>query len=146
IEEKRDAIVELIRTESGSSAIKANVEVSIALAALRESATFPSRAHGGIHPSNTSGKTNLGFREPLAVAGVLRPWNFPVALSLRPVAPALALGNAVVLNPASDPPLSGGLLLAKIFDSAGLPAGALNVVVGSGSEIGDHFVESPVPS
>lgn len=146
IDENRGAIVELLRTESGSSAIKANVEVSIALAAIREAATFPSRVHGGIHSSNTPGKTNLVFREPLGVVGVISPWNFPLGLSMRSVAPALAVGNTVVLKPASDTPLSGGLLLAKIFEAAGLPAGALGVVVGSGSEIGDHFVESPVPS
>src|SRR5699024_7425182 len=138
IEEKRDAIVELIRTESGSSAIQANVEVAIALAPLRDSATFHSRLHGGRPPSDTAGQPNLVLREPLGVVGVISPWSFPFALSMRSVAPALALGNTVVLKPASDTPLSGGLLLAKIFESAGLPAGALNVVVGSGSEIGDH--------
>ena len=65
---------------------------------------------------------------------------------MRSVAPALGCGNAVVLKPASDTPLTGGLLLAKIFEAAGLPEGVLNVVVGAGSEIGDHFVESPVPA
>ena len=64
---------------------------------------------------------------------------------MRSVAPALGCGNAVVLKPASDTPLTGGLLLAKIFEAAGLPKGVLNVVVGAGSEIGDYFVEHPVP-
>ncbi|BBI64839.1 hypothetical protein HSBAA_61450 [Vreelandella sulfidaeris] len=59
--------------------------------------------------------------------------------------PALALGNAVVVKPASDTPVTGGLLLAKIFEEAGLPAGLLSVVVGAGSEIGDAFVEHRVP-
>uniref|UniRef100_UPI0027BA5E2B aldehyde dehydrogenase family protein n=1 Tax=Pseudomonas sp. TaxID=306 RepID=UPI0027BA5E2B len=59
---------------------------------------------------------------------------------------ALALGNAVVVKPASDTPVCGGLLLARIFEEAGLPAGVLSVVVGAGSDIGDAFVEHPVPA
>ncbi|MGL1255134.1 aldehyde dehydrogenase family protein, partial [Vibrio parahaemolyticus] len=57
----------------------------------------------------------------------------------------LAVGNAVVVKPSSDTPVTGGLLLAKIFEEAGLPAGLLSVIVGAGSEIGDTFVSHPVP-
>jgi len=78
--------------------------------------------------------------------GIISPWNFPLHLSARSVAPALALGNTVVVKPASDTPITGGFLLARLFEEAGLPAGALSVVVGAGSEIGDAFVEHPVPS
>ncbi|MFP3334309.1 aldehyde dehydrogenase family protein, partial [Pseudomonas sp. SIMBA_064] len=73
-------------------------------------------------------------------------WNFPLHLTQRSIAPALALGNAVVVKPASDTPVCGGLLLARIFEEAGLPAGVLSVVVGAGSEIGDAFVEHELPS
>jgi hypothetical protein len=59
------------------------------------------------------------------------------------VAPALAVGNSVVLKPASDTPITGGLLLAKIYEEAGLPPGVLSVVIGAGSEIGDAFVRHP---
>ncbi|HZK04441.1 MAG TPA: aldehyde dehydrogenase family protein [Actinomycetaceae bacterium] len=145
-EAHRQEIVELLVAEGGSSVIKANVEVGLAVDSTREAATFPSRVHGRISPSNTPGKQNLVFREPVGVVGVISPWNFPLALSERSVAPALALGNAVVLKPASDTPFSGGLLIAKVFEEAGLPEGVLNVVIGSGSEIGDNFVESEVPS
>lgn len=145
IEENRAAVVQLIRAESGSSVIKGNVEANLAIGSLREAATFPTRITGQILPSNTPGKTNFVFREPLGVVGVISPWNFPFTLSMRSVAPALGCGNAVVLKPASDTPLTGGLLLATIFEAAGLPAGVLNVVVGAGSEIGDHFVEHRIP-
>lgn len=145
IEEHRDNIVNLIRQESGSSALKANIEVEIALSSIRESATFPTRIHGKIMPSNSPGKTNYVFREPLGVVGVISPWNFPFALSMRSVAPALACGNGVVLKPASDTPIVGGTLLAHLFEAAGLPTGLLNVVVGAGSEIGDYFVEHHTP-
>ena len=145
IEDSRTAIVELIRAESGSTAIKANIETGLAIGSLREAATFPTRITGQILPSNTPGKANYVFREALGVVGVISPWNFPFALSMRSVAPALGCGNTVVLKPASDTPLTGGLLLGKIFEAAGLPEGALNIVVGAGSEIGDHFVEHPAP-
>ncbi|RBP67816.1 aldehyde dehydrogenase (NAD+) [Brevibacterium sanguinis] len=146
IEAHRGEIVELLKTESGSSELKANVEIDITIGATREAATFPTRVHGRIAPSNSPGKENRVYREPVGVVGVISPWNFPLTLSQRSVAPALALGNAVVLKPASDTPISGGLLLARVFEEAGLPAGVLNVVPGSGSEIGDHFVEHPIPS
>lgn len=146
MEEHFEELVELLSAESGSSATKAKIEVGGTIAATREAATFPSRVHGKIMPSNTPGKENRVYREPVGVVGVISPWNFPMLLSQRSVAPALALGNAVVLKPASDTPLTGGLVLAKIFEEAGLPAGVLNVVPGAGSEIGDHFVLSGVPS
>lgn len=146
IEENREGIVELLRVESGSTVLKANIEVSLAVAATREAATFPTRVHGRISASNIPGKENRVYREPVGIVGVISPWNFPLILSQRSVAPALALGNAVVLKPASDTPISGGLLLAKVFEEAGLPAGVLSVVPGAGSEIGDHFVEHAAPS
>jgi aldehyde dehydrogenase (NAD+) len=77
--------------------------------------------------------------------GVISPWNWPLQLSVRSVAPALAVGNAVLLKPASDTPVTGGLLVAKIFEEAGLPPAVLSVVIGAGSEIGDAFVRHPVP-
>ena len=86
------------------------------------------------------------YRKALGVIGVISPWNFPFHLSMRSVITALALGNTVVLKPASDTPVTGGTLLAKLFEEAGFPAGTLNVVVGAGSEIGDYFVEHKIPS
>jgi aldehyde dehydrogenase (NAD+) len=81
----------------------------------------------------------------LGVIGVISPWNFPLILSVRSVVPAIALGNTVVVKPASDAPVSGALLIARLFEEAGCPEGVLNAVVGSGSEIGDYFVDHPIP-
>lgn len=134
----------LIR-ESGSTLCKAQLELASARAIIRESATFPGRLEGRILTSNIPHQESRVYRLPLGVVGVISPWNFPLHLSMRSVAPALALGNAVVLKPASDTPVTGGLLLAKIFEEAGLPDGLLNVVTGAGSEIGDYFVEHPTP-
>lgn len=146
LERRRDEIMALLRIESGASAIKADIEVGSAIGITRESATFPTRAHGTIQASRFPGKENRVYREPRGVVGVISPWNFPLNLSMRSVSPALALGNAVVLKPASDTPISGGLIIAEVFQEAGLPDGLLSVVPGSGSEIGDYFVEHEVPS
>ena len=145
-DQRQDEIVDWLIKESGSTRIKAMVEFSSARAITLEAASFPNRVHGEIRPSNTPGKENFIYREPMGVIAVISPWNFPLHLTQRSIAPALALGNAVVLKPASDTPITGGLLLAKIFEEAGLPKGLLNVVVGSGSEIGDAMVTHHVPS
>jgi aldehyde dehydrogenase (NAD+) len=91
-------------------------------------------------------KANLEWASSHAIlVAVISPWNWPLHLSARSVAPALAVGNAVVIKPSSDTPVTGGLLLAKIFEEAGLPPGLLNVVVGTGEEIGEAFVSHPAP-
>ncbi|MGO1192896.1 MAG: aldehyde dehydrogenase family protein [Nesterenkonia sp.] len=145
LEERREEIVDWLVRESGSTTLKANIEVSLAHGITQESASFPTRVHGTIHPSNTENREMRVYRKPVGVVGVISPWNFPLHLSQRSVAPALALGNAVVIKPASDTPVTGGLLLARVFEEAGLPEGVLSVVVGAGSEIGDEFVSHPVP-
>lgn len=146
LDQRQDEIIDWLIKESGSTRVKAMVELSTARAITLEAATFPNRVHGEIRPSNTPGKENFIYREPIGVVAVISPWNFPLHLTQRSIAPALALGNAVVLKPASDTPVTGGLLFAKVFEEAGLPKGLLNVVVGSGSEIGDAIVEHKAPS
>ncbi|MDT3672761.1 MAG: aldehyde dehydrogenase family protein [Aromatoleum sp.] len=143
---RKDEIIDWLVRESGSTRIKAEVEWGSARAITQEAASLPGRAHGRILPSDVPGKESRVYRQPLGVVGVISPWNFPLHLSARSVAPALALGNAVVVKPASDTPVTGGLLLAHLFEEAGLPPGVLSVLVGAGSDIGDAFVEHPIPS
>jgi aldehyde dehydrogenase (NAD+) len=145
MEERREELVGWLIRESGSTRIKAEVEWQYAHAVTLEASTFPTRADGMILPVDIPGKEARVYRRPVGVVGMISPWNFPLHLSSRSVAPALALGNAVVIKPSSDTPVTGGLLLAKIYEEAGLHAGVLNVVVGSGSEIGDAFVKHPIP-
>lgn len=145
-DERKDEIINWLIRESGSTRIKAEIEWSSARAITQESANMPGRVHGHILPSDVPGKESRVYRMPLGVVGVISPWNFPLHLSARSVSPALALGNAVVIKPASDTPMTGGLLLAHIFEEAGLPAGVLSVLVGAGADIGDAFVEHPVPA
>jgi aldehyde dehydrogenase (NAD+) len=85
------------------------------------------------------------YRQPVGVVGLISPWNWPLHLTARSLGPALAVGNAVVVKPASDSPAAGGLLLAKMFEEADLPSDIMSVLVGAGSEIGDTFVVHETP-
>jgi aldehyde dehydrogenase (NAD+) len=139
-----EEIVSLMVAESGSTHSKAHAEIEqIAVSMMREASSFPFRAFGESMTSITRGKENLVKRQPAGIVSVISPWNFPLHLSMRAVAPALALGNAVVLKPSSDTPICGGLLLAKIFDQTSLPKGLLSVLPGSGGEIGYRVASHP---
>jgi len=145
-DERHDELIDWIIRESGSTRVKAEIELHAAKTITLEAASFPRRIHGRIVESDVPGKESRIYRKPLGVVGLISPWNFPFHLTQRSLAPAIALGNAVVIKPASDTPVTGGILLAKIFEEAGLPAGVLSVVVGEGLEIGKPFVQHPVPS
>jgi aldehyde dehydrogenase (NAD+) len=145
MDSRRAEIVDWLVHESGSTRIKAELEWRMARAVTLEAASFPSAAEGAMVAADVAGKESRIYRQPVGVVGMISPWNFPLHLSSRSVAPAIALGNAVVLKPASDTPVSGGLLLGKIYEEAGLPAGVLNVLIARGSTTGDAFVRHPVP-
>ncbi|MGP4069683.1 aldehyde dehydrogenase family protein [Halobacillus sp. B29] len=145
VKERKDEIIDWLVKEAGSTLVKAEVEYQAAVSIIKESSSFPTRMSGEILPSNTPGKENRVYRYPKGVIGVIGPWNFPFHLAMRSIAPAIATGNTVVAKPASESPVTAGLLIADLFEAAGFPAGVLNVVVGRGSEIGDAFVTHPVP-
>ncbi|MFB6072540.1 MAG: aldehyde dehydrogenase family protein [Halobacterium sp.] len=138
LKEHRDDVLELLAAESGSTTTKGYAEFYTAVGITGEAASFPMRMSGDHRDSTVDGKENLVVREPQGVVGVISPWNFPLNLSIRAVAPAIATGNSVVLKPATNTPVTGGLLVAKLFEAAGLPDGVLNVVTGHGSDIGDR--------
>lgn len=141
----RTLLVNWLIRESGSTRMKAEMEVGAVHASMLAAASFPGRVTGRILPVDVPGKESRVYREPLGVVGVISPWNWPMHLSNRSIGPALALGNAVVLKPADDTPVTGGLLLASIYEAAGLPPGLLNVVIGEIPDIGDAFTLHPVP-
>lgn len=145
LDARADEIRSWLVREAGSTQIKAGIELASARGIIMEAATFPSRVEGRILAAGIRNQESRVYRQALGVVAVISPWNFPFHLSMRSVAPALALGNAVVIKPASDTPVTGALLLVKVFEEAGLPPGVLNAVVGAGSEIGDFFVEHRVP-
>jgi len=145
IQVRQDEIIDWLILESGSTRFKAGLEVGAALSIIQESQKFPEQIKTEQLESKDPQRKSLVLRKPLGVIGVISPWNFPFHLSMRSVATAIACGNSVVLKPASDTPVTGGTLLGKLFEEAGLPAGVLNVISGAGSEIGDYFVEHPIP-
>jgi aldehyde dehydrogenase (NAD+) len=145
LQQRREEIVSWLVQESGSTLAKAYFEWDLAHLALLEAAAFPFHTDGRMLPASIRGKDSHIYRRPAGVVGVISPWNFPLHLTIRSVAPALAVGDAVVLKPSSDTPVTGGLLVARIFEEAGLPPEVLSVVVGSGREIGDAFVDHPIP-
>lgn len=138
-------ITDWITRESGGTRLKAEAEFQSTRWITLEAAAFPNRVEGRILASDEPGKESRAYRAPLGVIGVISPWNMPMYLSQRSVAPALALGNGVVVKPAPDTPVTGGLLIAKIFEEAGLPPGLLNIVNGPTDQIGDAFTLHPIP-
>ncbi|TWI50913.1 benzaldehyde dehydrogenase (NAD) [Pseudomonas duriflava] len=136
-----DEIVSWIIKESGSTRAKASVETSATIKALHESAGLPSHSQGEILPS-TPGRLSLARRRPLGVIGVISPFNFPLYLAIRAVAPALAVGNAVVLKPDPRTAVCGGFVIARLFELAGLPKGLLHVLPG-GAEAGEALTSDP---
>ncbi|MXR19864.1 aldehyde dehydrogenase family protein [Halobacterium bonnevillei] len=143
MQERSAEIVDLLAHEAGGSRIMGETSVQIASDQVAEAATLPRRMKGEHAQSNIPGKENIVEREPKGVVTVITPWNFPLNLTLRAVAPAIAAGNSVVLKPASNTPIVGGLLIAELFEDAGLPDGVLNVVTGHGSDIGDRVASHP---
>lgn len=131
-EENVDAIVEWLVRESGSTRLKAGFEAKVTIKALHEAAALPSRSVGEVLPSE-QGRLNLARRRPLGVVGVISPFNFPLYLAMRAVAPAIALGNAVVLKPDPRTAVCGGVVIARLFEQAGLPQGVLHMLPGDGA-------------
>ena len=108
---------------------------------LYQSSAMLTEPQGILLPSN-SGRISMARRVPHGVVGVISPFNFPLILSIRAVSPALATGNAVVLKPDLRTPVTGGFLIARIFQEAGLPAGLLHVLPG-GVEAGEALCTDP---
>lgn len=133
--EHQAEIIEWLVKESGSLQLKAGFEVDISIQVLKHCIGLPAADQGTLLPTS-QGKLSLARRVPLGVVGVISPFNFPLYLALRAVAPALALGNAVVLKPDERTAVCSGYAIARIFELAGLPQGLLHVLPG-GAEVGE---------
>jgi benzaldehyde dehydrogenase (NAD) len=129
--------------EAGSIGPKAGWELQATREQLSMSAALPMQPTGQIFPSSMPGRTNQWRRLPIGTVGVIAPWNFPLLLAMRSVAPALALGNAVLLKPDLQTPVIGGALIAQLFADAGLPQGVLQLLPG-GPATGDAVVRHPL--
>lgn len=130
-----------IARETGALLLKGQHEVREAVTQLSLAAAKPLDPQGLVLPS-TTGRLSYARRVPHGVVGVISPFNFPLILSLRAVAPALACGNGVVLKPDPQTPVSGGFIIARAFELAGLPKGLLQVLPG-GAEAGEALCSDP---
>jgi len=128
--------------ESGKIPPAMQFETHVATQEIYEAATLPSRAYGELLPSEQP-RLSFAERVPVGVTGVIAPFNFPQILAIRSVAPALALGNAVVLKPDPRTAVCGGVALARVFEEAGLPDGLLHVLPG-GADTGEAVVTEPL--
>ncbi|MBS2963027.1 aldehyde dehydrogenase family protein [Actinocrinis puniceicyclus] len=141
LEENRAEVEHWLVREGGKVPGAAAFEIGLVLGELHEAAALPSRPYGELIPS---GEPRLSFarRVPVGVVGVIAPFNFPLILAARSLAPALALGNAVVLKPDPRTAVCGGVALARLFEAAGLPDGVLHVLPG-GAQAGEALVTDP---
>lgn len=136
-----DVELVLVR-ESGSMPAKAAHEVDKAIDELVAAAALVTASQGDILPVEDPDTLGIARRIPVGVVGVIAPWNAPLMLAMRSVAPALALGNAVIVKPDVKTALSGGAVIAEIFRRAGLPPDLLHILPG-GPETGEAVVRSP---
>ena len=146
-DERSEEIAQLISGENGKSLLEARGEASRSGEIIRLAAFEGAQLYGSSLPLDANkgtGLEKLGFtiRQPVGVVVAISPFNYPALLVLHKIAPALAVGNSVLLKPARTTPLTA-IALAKCFSDAGLPEGVLQVITGSGAELGGALVKDP---
>jgi len=142
MEERLEEIAETMTREMGKTLQEAKGEVSRGVAILRYYAGEGMRKVGDVIPSTDSEALMFTTRVPLGVVGVITPWNFPVAIPVWKIAPALVYGNTVVFKPAQETAITAAKVVQCMHD-AGLPAGVINMVTGPGSVIGQGIIDHP---
>src|SRR5919198_2439312 len=128
--------------ETGAHRNKTHHEQNFAVAEIHAAATMPYQPYGSLVPTVQKERLSMIRRVPVGVVGAITPWNSPSVLGMRVVAPALALGNAVILKPDPQTPVCGGAMFEAVFREAGLPDGVLHVVLG-GADVGEAIVTDP---
>ena len=142
LEKNIDKVAEIASSEMGKTKNEMLGEVKRGASILRYFAQEGMRATGEVLPSANEAKLLYTMRVPLGVVAAITPWNFPVAIPLWKIAPALVYGNTVVWKPSIETALTGALI-GELFLQAGLPENILNVVQGRGSKVGQVLLEAP---
>ncbi len=142
MEEEKDNLARLLTREEGKTVKEATGEILRTVNILEYMAGEDSRLTGETLPSQLPKNFAYTIRQPLGVVGLITPWNFPVAVPLWKIAPALVCGNTVVWKPSELTPFTSRQVV-DILVRAGLPAGVLNMVNGAGEEVGDELVDHP---
>ncbi|WP_027409718.1 aldehyde dehydrogenase family protein [Anoxybacillus tepidamans] len=146
LQERAEEAARIIALEAAKPITTAKAEVARTIQTYKFAAEEAKRIYGETLPLDAApggeNRIALTVREPIGVVGAITPFNFPMNLVAHKLGPAIASGNTVVLKPASQTPLSA-YFIAELFEQAGLPKGALNVVTGSGKTVGDQIVADP---
>lgn len=142
IREQGESLAQLESRNVGKPIREAREEVALAADCFEYYAGAINKVGGQTIPVAAAG-ISMTLREPIGVCGLIAPWNFPIAITAWKLAPALAMGNTIVLKPASQTPLTA-LRLGELALAAGIPAGVLNVVTGAGAIAGDALVKHPL--
>jgi len=143
MEEKSQDIAETITLENGKPLKQSKGEVNMSIDHLRWFAEEGKRTYGRIVPNQADGKRHWVVKQPIGVVAAISPWNFPLVLAVRKIAPALAAGCSVILKPASATPLCA-LKFAECVETADLPENVFQLVLGSSSDIAAEFLENPM--
>jgi alpha-ketoglutaric semialdehyde dehydrogenase len=140
--EHKERLARAMTREMGKVLVEARGDVQEGIDIAFLMAGEGRRMFGDTVPSELPDKWAMSIRQPIGVAGIVTPWNFPIAIPCWKMMPALVTGNVVVFKPSSDAPHCATLVV-ELLAEAGFPAGVVNLVTGSGGEVGDAIVESP---
>src|SRR5258707_4965036 len=141
--ERADSLARTMTMEQGKPVPEAKAEVLHSADTFEWFAEEGKRAYGQVIPQSNPAKRHMTIKHPVGVVGAIGPWNFPITLQARKIAPALAAGCTIVCKPASQTPLS----LVNVFDclvEAGLPKGVANLIMGPAADIAAEFLENPI--
>ena len=142
MDERRQELAEALTREEGKTLAESRGEVQRAINVVEFFAGEARRITGDTIPSELPNNFCYTVKQPVGPVAIVTPWNFPVAIPIWKMAPALVAGNTVVFKPASLTPLTAALLV-EVFHECGLPPGVLNLVFGGGREVGDTIVRHP---
>ena len=142
VAEHKDELSELMSREMGKVLAEAGGDVQEAIDMSYYMAGEGRRLFGHTTPSELPDKFNMSVRQPIGVVGVITPWNFPIAIPSWKIVPALVCGNTVVFKPATDTPMLAHRFV-ELLSEAGVPPGVVNLVHGSGRDVGDRLVRHP---
>ncbi len=143
LERRKDEVARTLTMENGKPLPQSIAELNLSIDHLRWFAEEARRTYGRVVPHQVEGKRHLVIKSPMGVIGAISPWNFPLLLSVRKVAPTLAAGCTVILKPASATPLSC-VAFAECVHAAELPANTFQLVAGKASDIANEFLENPL--
>lgn len=141
--ENTEDIAYIMTVEQGKPLADARAEITYGASFVEWFAEEAKKIHGDVYPLNKANQRYLGIKEPLGVVAAITPWNFPMAMIIRKIAPALAAGCSIILKPAMETPLTA-IALIKLAQQAGFPDGVINLILGGAEEIGACLTASNI--